>query len=336
MRTRTVILTLGVLAALGAAGLGAFGQARARFNAPGPLAADTNLVVPRGAPAELGEALHKAGLVADAGDFRIAAAVTGFAGAGPLRASEFAFPARASLRQVLAILRTARPVQHRFTIPEGLTAAQIALLLDRADALGGPAAVPEEGGVLPESYSYEHGMSRAAMVERAAAAMRRTLARVWAERAENLPLGNPEEMVTLASIVERETARPEERARVAGVLLNRLKRGMRLQSDPTVIYAATGGAMTGGRTLSRADLDRDNPYNTYRVAGLPPGPIGSPGLAALQAVARPMATDELYFVADGQGGHSFARTLEDHNRNVARWQAGQASQAAHPAQAAQR
>jgi UPF0755 protein len=178
---------------------------------------------------------------------------------------------------------------------------------------------------MPESYAYEHGMSRAAMVERAATAMRRTVARLWSERAENLPLRRPEDMVTLASIVERETARPEERARVAGVLLNRLKLGMRLQSDPTVIYAATGGAMTGGRTVTKADLDRDNPYNTYRVAGLPPGPIGSPGLASLQAVARPLATDELYFVADGQGGHAFARTLEDHNKNVARWQAGQAA-----------
>ena len=325
MRRRTLLLTLGVLAALGACGALVVAEARVKFNAPGPLAKDTTLIVPHGTHGELGAALQRAGLVADAGDFRIAASVTSYVGAGPLRASEFAFPARASLKQVLTILRTARPVQHRFTIPEGLTAAQIALLLDRADALAGNSAVPDEGAVLPESYAYEHGMSRSAMIERAATAMQRTLARLWAERDATLPLATPQEMVTLASIVERETARPEERARVAGVLINRLKRGMRLQSDPTVIYAVSGGTMTGGRTLTRADLDRDNPYNTYRVTGLPPGPIGSPGLASLQAVARPLATDELYFVADGQGGHAFARTLEDHNRNVAKWQASQAA-----------
>lgn len=322
MRLRTILLALGVLAAVGGGALAAVVVARAKFTAPGPLALDSTLIVPHGSLAELGEALQKSGLVASAEEFRIAAGVTGYLGAGPLRASEFAFPAHASLRQVLVILRTARPVQHRLTIPEGLTAAQIAQLLDRTEALSGPATVPEEGAMLPESYAYERGMTRAAMVERASAAMRRTLARLWAERAEKLPLATPEEMVTLASIVERETARPEERARVAGVLLNRLKRGMRLQSDPTVIYAATGGAMTGGHALTRAELDRDNPYNTYRIAGLPPGPIGSPGLAALQAVARPLETDELYFVADGQGGHAFAKTLEDHNRNVAKWQAG--------------
>jgi UPF0755 protein len=319
MRPGRLLLTLGLLAVLGA-GAAAIG-AKARFTAPGPLAKDTTLVVPHGSLAELGGALRTAGLVASAEQFRIAAGLTAWMGAAPLRAAEFAFPARASLKQVLAILRTARPVQHRLTIPEGLTAVQIARLLDRTEALSGPAAVPAEGAMLPESYAYERGMTRKSLVDRASAAMRRAVARLWAERAEDLPLATPEDMVILASIVERETARPEERPRVAGVLLNRLKRGMRLQSDPTAIYAATGGALTGGHVLTRAELDRDSPYNTYRIAGLPPGPIGSPGLASLQAVARPQATDELYFVADGEGGHAFARTLEDHNRNVAKWQA---------------
>jgi UPF0755 protein len=321
MRLRGVLLTLGVLGALAAGTVAAGLGARARFTAPGPLAKEATLVVPHGSLAELGGALQGAGLVASAEQFRIAAAVTGWLGGGPLRAAEFAFPAHASLKQVLAILRNGRPVQHRLTIPEGFTAAQITQLLDRTEALSGPASVPGEGTMLPESYAYERGMTRKAVIDRAVAAMRRTVARLWKERAEDLPLATPEEMVTLASIVERETARPEERARVAGVLLNRLKRGMRLQSDPTAIYAATGGALTGGHTLTRAELDRDSPYNTYRVAGLPPGPIGSPGLAALQAVARPQPTDELYFVADGEGGHAFAKTLEDHNRNVAKWQA---------------
>ncbi len=191
MALRGTLLALGAIAVLGGAGFGLFGEARQRFNAPGPLAQDTTLIVPHGTPAELGEALQKAGLVASARDFHLAAGITGYLGGAPLRASEFAFPAHASLKQVLAILRTGRPVQHRLTIPEGLTAAQIALLLERADALSGPPVVPEEGAVLPESYAYEHGMTRAAMIERAAAAMRRTLARLWAERADDLPLACP-------------------------------------------------------------------------------------------------------------------------------------------------
>jgi UPF0755 protein len=320
---RAWLTALGVVIVLIAAGAGGWMVARGRYVAPGPLEKDAALVVPRGTHAEVGAALQKLGLVADGTSFRIAATLTD--AAGPLHASEFQFPAHASLREVLAILRTARPVQHRLTIPEGLTAAQIAQLLDRTEALAGEVPVPPEGAMQPDSYAYEHGMTRQALVERAEATMQRTLARLWAERAEGLPLRTPQEMVTLASIVERETARPEERARIAGVFLNRLRRGMKLQSDPTVIYAVTGGAVSGGRTLSRADLDTDNPYNTYRIAGLPPGPIGSPGLAALQAVARPMATDELYFVVDGTGGHVFARTLEEHNRNVARWLATQAA-----------
>jgi UPF0755 protein len=210
-------------------------------------------------------------------------------------------------------------VQHRLTIPEGLTAAQIVQLVDRADAATGQAPTPPEGMVLPETYSYERGVTRAALIARATAAMSRTLADIWAERAPNLPLAAPLQLLTLASIVERETAKPEERAHVAGVFLNRLRLGMKLQSDPTVIYAASGGAGVLDHAITRAELDRDSPFNTYRVAGLPPGPIASPGLAALEAVAHPAATDDLYFVADGSGGHAFSRTVEEHNRNVAHW-----------------
>jgi UPF0755 protein len=318
---RRWLVAVVVAGAVAAGGVLGWQGARSRYLAPGPLEKDSVLIVPHGTHAEVGAALQKLGLVANATSFRIAAGVTN--AGGPLRASEFQFPAHASLRDVLTILRNARPVQHRLTIPEGLTAAQIALLLDRADALTGEVPVPPEGAMQPESYAFEHGMTRQSVVERAEAAMQRTLARLWKERAEGLPLRTPQDLVTLASIVERETARPEERARVAAVFLNRLRKGMKLQSDPTVIYAVTGGAVSGGRTLSKADLDLDNPYNTYRVAGLPPGPIGSPGLASLQAVARPLVSDELYFVVDGTGGHVFARTLEEHNRNVARWLSAQ-------------
>ncbi len=323
MRLRPLVLTLAVLGGLAAGATVAVREARERYLAPGPLEQQRTIIVPHGTHAEVGEALQKAGLIRDARSFDIAAMLT--AGGGPLRASEFVFPANASLRDVLTILRTAKPVQHRLTIPEGLTAAQIATLLDHANALAGDVPVPAEGALLPESYAYELGMTRAQMVDRAALAMQRTLARLWAERDPAIPLQQPQQLVTVASIIERETARPEERARIAGVFMNRLRRNMPLQSDPTVIYAISGGTMSGGRVLSRADLDADNPYNTYRAPGLPPGPIGSPGLAAMQAAARPLATDELYFVADGTGGHVFARTLDEHNRNVARWRATQAA-----------
>ncbi len=316
MRWRWLLVPVAVVA-LGLAGTW---QARRDYAAPGPLAKDVALVVPHGSQAEVGRALVAAGVVADVWRFRAAVLVTGRSGA--LHSAELLFPAHASLREVLAVLRTGRPVQHRLNIPEGLTGAQIALLLDRAEALAGDVAVPADGALLPDSYTFERGLSRAALSERAHAAMQRAVMRIWVERAERLPLRTADEMVTLASIVERETARPEERARVAAVFLNRLTKGMRLQSDPTVIYAVTGGAMTGGLALTRADLAVDNPYNTYRAHALPPGPIGSPGIAALQAVAHPVVTDELYFVTDGAGGHVFARTLEEHNRNVARWLAG--------------
>jgi UPF0755 protein len=275
------------------------------------------VVIPHGSPADVGVRLAEQGVVSDVRAFRLAALLT--RGEGNLHAAELAFPARASLRQVLTILRTARPVQHRLTIPEGLTAAQIAMLVDRAEALQGAPPVPDEGAVLPQSYAYEYGDTREAVIARASAAMQRQLAQVWAGRAGDLPLATPRDLLILASIVERETARPEERPLVAAVFLNRLRRGMKLQSDPTVAYAVTGGMGVSERPLSRADLELASPYNTYRNAGLPPGPIASPGLASLQAVARPAESDDLYFVADGSGGHAFARTLEEHNRNVARW-----------------
>ena len=287
--------------------------------AAGPLPETREVVIPRGGPETVAAALLAAGVI---GHDRLFLAGSWWTRAeGPLRAGEFAFPAGASLRDALTLLRTARPVQHRLTIPEGLTAAQIALLVDRAEALSGDPPVPGEGEILPQTYAFERGMPRAALLERASRAMERTLAEAWARRTPDLPLASPAELVTLASIVERATSRPEERAAVAGVYINRLRRGMRLQADPTVAYAASGGASLD-RAPTRADLDQPHPYNTYRVAGLPPGPIASPGAASIAASARPMVHDYLYFVADGNGGHVFARTLEEHNRNVARWRAG--------------
>ena len=216
--------------------------------------------------------------------FRLAALLT--RNEGSLHAAELAFPAAASLRQVLTILRTAHPVQHQITIPEGLTAAQIAVLVEHAAALSGDAPVPDEGAVLPQSYAFELGATRAVLLERAEAAMRRTLDKVWAERAEDLPLASPRELLTLASIVERETARPEERPLVAAVFLNRLRRGMKLQSDPTVAYAVSGGLDTSDPALTRGDLDAASPVHTYPCQPRPAmagDRSSSPGLASLKA-----------------------------------------------------
>lgn len=316
---RALIAACVLVLLLGGTAAVVFQQAILYLNAPGPLAEARAVVVPRGSPLRLGEVLQGEGVLHHAVALRIAAQLTN--AEGPLRAGEFLFPAGASLRDVLTVLRTARPVQHRLTIPEGLTASAIAILLERTETLSGDAVVPAEGMALPDTYLHERGTPRAVVLERATRAMERALAEAWASRAEGLPLATPQEMLVLASIVERETGRADERARVAQVFVNRLRRGMRLQSDPTVVYAASGGAGVLDRPISRADLDAQQPYNTYRIPALPPGPIASPGVASLQAVAHPAAGEDLFFVADGTGGHAFARTLEEHNRNVARWRA---------------
>ena len=274
--------------------------------------------MPRGGADEVAEALRHAGVITDPRAFRAAAL---FSFDAPLHAGEFHFPAGASLRQVLDILHAGRPVQHSLTIPEGSTARQILRLLAAAPALPATATPPPEGEVLPETYAYSYGTTPDAILERGRAAMARALVGLWATRAPGLPLTSPREALILASIVERETARPAERGMVAAVFLNRLRQHMRLQADSTVVYAASAGLGRLDRALTRADLDLDSPFNTYRIGALPPAPIASPGLAALRAVLQPASSDALYFVADGSGGHVFARTLEEHHRNVARWRA---------------
>lgn len=315
MRRLTILLLL-LVALLAGSAAGGWWYARGVFAAPGPAAAPVQMVVPRGGTAAIADALAERGVIRDPRAFLAAAWLTRDAGA--LRAAEFVFPARASLREVLEVLRRARPVQRRLTIPEGLTARQIAALIERAEGLTGETPPFDEGALLPETYAYQWGDTRAAIVRRADAAMDAALAEIWAARAPNLPLRSPREALILASIIERETGKAEERARVAGVFINRLRRNMPLQSDPTTAYAAADGGVLD-RPLTRADLDRDHPFNTYRIRGLPPGPIASPGRDLLRASVQPEATEFLFFVADGQGGHAFARTLDEHNRNVARW-----------------
>jgi UPF0755 protein len=319
MRSGRFRIALTVALVLSVAIGGAVNVARQRYDLPGPLAEPRNVLIPRGGPEQVGEALVHAGVLRDMVSFHIAALLT-FRD-GPLHAGELAFPAGASLRETLAVLRSGKPVQHRLTIPEGLTASQIVQIIDKTDGLTGSTPTFEEGQVLPQTYAYDLGASRASVIERATAAMSKALDRAWTARSADLPLATPQDLLILASIVERETARPEERSHVAAVFLSRLRQGMKLQSDPTVLYAVSGGAGTLDRALTRADLENPSPYNTYRSAGLPPGPIDSPGVASLQATANPLESDDLYFVADGTGGHVFARKLDDHQRNVARWRA---------------
>lgn len=289
-----------------------------RIAGPGPLAEPVQLVIPRGGTESIAATLRTAGVIADPRVFALAAWWT--RAEGPLRAAEFSFPARASVRDVLGILRDGRIVQRRLTIAEGLTARQIIALLERTEGLTGEVPSLAEGAALPETYAFTLGDTRASVIRRAIAAMDAALAEAWAARAPNLPLANPREALILASIIERETGVAGERALVGGVFINRLRRGMMLQSDPTVAYVP-GQGMPLDRPLTRADLDQAHPFNTYRIRGLPPGPIASPGREALRAATRPAETDFLYFVADGTGGHAFGRTLEEHNRNVARWRA---------------
>jgi UPF0755 protein len=285
---------------------------------PGPLAAETVLVLPRGGLEKVAARLEEAGIVAPGWAFVLAARLQ--RRERTLKAGEYRFTAGITPRAVLDLLESGRVVLHRITIPEGLTTTEIHALLEAAEVLEGPLPEPgPEGTLLPETWLVPRGEPRARLLERMREAMRASLAELWERRAPDLPYTRPEEAVILASLVERETPKKEEQPLVAAVFVNRLKRGMRLQSDPTVIFALTGGRNNLDRPLTRKDLELDHPFNTYRIDGLPPAPIANPGRAALEAALAPAAVDYLYFVADGTGGHAFARTLAEHNRNVARW-----------------
>ena len=310
-----VALVLALAAAAAVAGL----WLAHRAGLPGPLAADTVVEIPAGSGVKaIAEALETRGVVDSALLFETLVRLRGESTA--LRAGEYVMPAGISHDDAAALLVAGKTLVRRITVPEGLTAAEVVALVEAGEGLVGTLAeTPAEGSLMPETYHYAKGEPRAAVVARMQDLARETLERLWPKRAEDLPFADPGEAVVLASIVEKETGVAGERARIAGVFVNRLRRGMRLQSDPTVIYALTAGGGPLGRPLLRRDLKVDSPYNTYLHAGLPPGPIANPGRAALEAVLHPLETDELYFVADGSGGHVFARTLEEHNRNAARW-----------------
>jgi UPF0755 protein len=238
---------------------------------------------------------------------------------GELKHGEYQFSKSASVAEVVNTIVENKVVQHAVTIPEGLTSEQIVARLLENDALAGQIKeIPREGTLLPETYKFTRGMAREQIIQRMNQANRAMLQEVWEHRSPDLPVKTPEQLVTLASIVEKETGKPEERSRVAAVFINRLKNKMRLQSDPTIIYGLTGGKGTFGRPIMKSEIEQPTPYNTYVIDGLPPGPIANPGRASLEAAANPARTKDLYFVADGTGGHVFSETYEQHQKNVAR------------------
>ena len=290
------------------------------FEKPGPSSEAVLVVIPSGVGvAGIAQRLQQAGVIERRFVFETGARLLY---QRSLRAGEYEIPAHASAHAIADLLASGKTYVRRLTVPEGLTVAEALEIVGTAEALSGQVTrQPGEGELLPETYNYSYGDKRDAVVARMADAMRRTLAELWEKRAPNLPYATPREALIMASIVEKETGVDAERARVAGVFVNRLRQGMRLESDPTVVYALSRGGEPLGRPLTRKDLETDDPYNTYRNAGLPPGPIANPGRAALVAVLSPMATEELYFVADGQGGHRFARTYAEHLKNVARYRA---------------
>ncbi|MER9723858.1 MULTISPECIES: endolytic transglycosylase MltG [unclassified Mesorhizobium] len=299
------------------------------FNEPGPsVAGDTFLVKPSTGVQDIADQLERRGLISDARIFRIAVRVYGNDSA--LKAGEYEIKPRASMRDIMELLKSGKSVMYSLTIPEGLTVEQALQRIAEQDALTGdmPAAKPAEGSLATDTLRFTRGATRQQMVDKLLADQKKLVDEVWQRRAPDLPLANVDDFVTLASIVEKETGRGDERSRVAAVFLNRLAKGMRLQSDPTIIYGLFGGkGKPADRPIYQSDIQKQTPYNTYLINGLPPTPIANPGRAAFEAVANPSKTDDLYFVADGTGGHVFATTLAEHNENVARYRALQKKQA---------
>jgi UPF0755 protein len=291
---------------------------RQRFEAPGPLAEDKMVNIPRGLGIkDIADLLQREGVIDQ--PYVFMGGVIALKARGELKYGEYQFTKNSSVADVVDTITEGKVIQHAVTVPEGLTSEQIVARLLENDGLAGQIKeIPREGTLLPETYRFTRGMTREQIIQRMQQAHRRVLQEVWERRMQDLPVKTPEQLVVLASIVEKETGRPDERTRVAAVFVNRLKNRMRLQSDPTIIYGLTGGKGSLGRPILKSEIEQPTPYNTYVVDGLPPGPIANPGRASLEAAANPARTKELYFVADGTGGHVFSENYTEHQKNVAR------------------
>lgn len=310
------VISAFVLVAL-AAGIALF-FGKQRFEAAGPLPADRVVNVPRGSGMrDIADILSREGVIDQ--PWLFIGGVLVLKAREDLKAGEYEFKAHSSMRDVVATIVEGKVVAHLVSIPEGLTSEQIVARLLQDNVLAGDIKqIPREGSLLPDTYNFARGITREQMVQRMQQAQQRLLHEIWEHRAPDLPLKTPDQLVVLASLVEKETGKPEERTRVAAVFVNRLKQRMKLQSDPTIIYGLVGGKGTLGRPIMKSEIEQPTPYNTYIIDGLPPGPIANPGRASLEATANPARTRELYFVADGTGGHAFAETYEQHQKNVTR------------------
>ena len=301
------------------------------FQAPGPLETNTHFMVRAGnGLAEIASNLERNGIIQDARIFRYVTA-TYLRKGETLKAGEYEIKARASMKDVMETLESGKSILYSVVLPEGLTVRQMMLRLTEDPVLEGelPAELPPEGSLRPDTYKFSRGTKRAEILSQMRAAQQKMIDQIWEKRDPDLPIKSKEEFVVLASIVEKETGKEDERAHVASVFLNRLQKGMRLQSDPTIVYGLFGGeGKPSDRPIYKSDLSKQTPYNTYMIKGLPPTPIANPGRAALEAVANPWRTNDLYFVADGTGGHVFASTLDEHNANVRRWRKVEGEKAA--------
>ncbi len=314
------VITLLLVTMIGAGGMYVYG--RQALEAPGPLREDKIVnIAARAGKGDIAETLLKEGVI-DANRWVFIGSVFALKASSELKPGEYLFQKNASLRDVIGTIVDGKVVQHAVTIPEGLTSEQIVARLSDNDIFAGSVReMPREGTLLPETYKFPRGTTREQVIQRMQQAQKRALAEIWERRSADIPVKSPEQLVTLASIVEKETGRADERSRVASVFANRLQKKMKLQSDPTIIYGLVGGKGTLGRPIKRSEIQQPSPFNTYVVEGLPPGPIANPGRASLEATANPARTRDLFFVADGTGGHSFTETYDAHSKNVAKLRA---------------
>jgi UPF0755 protein len=300
----------------------AYYYGKQKLEAPGPLSEDKIVNIPsRAGMADIADVLQREGVI-DNNRWAFIGAVLALKARSELKPGEYSFQKNASLRDVIGTIVEGKVVQHSVTIAEGLTSEQIVARLSDNDIFAGSVReVPREGTLLPETYKFPRGTTREQVVQRMQQAQKRALAEIWERRSPDVPLKSPDQLVTLASIVEKETGKPDERSRVAAVFVNRLRQKIKLQSDPTIIYGLVGGKGTLGRPIKRSEIAQPSPYNTYVIDGLPPGPISNPGRASLEAAANPARTRDLFFVADGTGGHAFTETYDQHQKNVAKLRA---------------